>query len=148
MAARELTTGQRRGEVCGVRWPSIDLDRGVQSIRESRVVVDGRAQDGRVKTDDSARQNSLDPETVQALRDWKTPNALPARGDTVVGHDVWLGYRAMVMPGVRIGNGAIIASGSVVVDDVPDYRIVGGNPAELIRRRYTHEDITRLLALA
>ncbi|WP_405160816.1 site-specific integrase [Nocardia sp. NBC_01499] len=68
----ELTTGQRRGEICGVRWPSIDLDQGRQSIHESRVVVDGYAQDGQVKTDDSARQNSLDPETVQALSDWKT----------------------------------------------------------------------------
>ncbi|RAJ47978.1 MULTISPECIES: CatB-related O-acetyltransferase [unclassified Streptomyces] len=73
---------------------------------------------------------------------------LPGRGDTVVGHDVWLGYRSMVMPGVRIGHGAIIASGSVVVDDVPDYGIVGGNPARLIRRRYSVADIDRLLALA
>ena len=73
---------------------------------------------------------------------------LPGRGDTVVGHDVWFGYRATVMPGVRIGNGAIIASGSVVVDDVPDYGVVGGNPAELIRRRYSNEEVSRLLALA
>lgn len=54
----------------------------------------------------------------------------------------------MVMPGVRIGSGAIIASGSVVVDNVPDYAIVGGNPARLVRRRYSEEDITRLLVLA
>ncbi|WP_246468402.1 CatB-related O-acetyltransferase [Streptosporangium album] len=67
---------------------------------------------------------------------------------TVVGNDVWFGYRAMVMPGVRIGDGAITASGSVVVDDIPDYGIVGGNPARLIRRRYSDEDIIRLLALA
>ncbi len=52
------------------------------------------------------------------------------------------------MPGVPIGNGAIIASGSVVIDGVPDYGIVGGNPATLIRRRYSEHDITRLLALA
>ena len=62
---------------------------------------------------------------------------LPGRGDTVVGNDVWFGYGVMVMPGVRIGNGAIIASGSVVVDDVSDYGIVGGNPARLIRHRYS-----------
>ncbi len=74
--------------------------------------------------------------------------SLPERGDTVVGSDVWFGYRVMVMPGVRIGNGAIIASGSVVVNDVPDYGIVGGNPARLIRRRYSEKDIIRLLALA
>ena len=52
------------------------------------------------------------------------------------------------MPGVRIGHGAIIASGAVVVDDVPDYGIVGGNPARLIRTRYSDEDIARLLPLA
>lgn len=61
---------------------------------------------------------------------------------------MWFGYRTTVMPGVRIGHGAIIASGSVVVDDVPDYGIVGGNPAKLIRRRYSDEDVERLLALA
>ncbi len=73
---------------------------------------------------------------------------LPRRGDTVVGNDVWFGYSTIVMPGVRIGHGAIIATGSVVVDDVPDYGLVGGNPARLIRRRHSEEDITRLLALA
>jgi virginiamycin A acetyltransferase len=73
---------------------------------------------------------------------------LPARGDTVVGHDVWIGYQAMVMAGVHIGNGAIVASGSVVVEDVPDYGIVGGNPARLIRHRHSEEDIARLNRLA
>jgi virginiamycin A acetyltransferase len=45
---------------------------------------------------------------------------LPNRGDTVIGHDVWIGYHVLVMPGVRVGDGAIIASGSVVVNEVPD----------------------------
>ncbi|MFH8289291.1 CatB-related O-acetyltransferase [Streptomyces sp. NPDC018059] len=75
-------------------------------------------------------------------------SGLPGRGDTVVGHDVWFGYRSTVMPGVRIGHGAVIASGAVVVDDVPDYGIVGGNPARLIRRRFSDEDVERLLELA
>ena len=66
----------------------------------------------------------------------------------MVGNDVWFGYRAMVMPGIRIGHGAVIASGAVVADDVPDYGIVGGNPARLIRSRYSEPDITRLLTLA
>lgn len=66
----------------------------------------------------------------------------------MVGNDVWFGYRAMIMPGIRIGHGAIVASGAVVVDDVPDYGIVGGNPARLIRSRYSGPDVTRLLALA
>jgi virginiamycin A acetyltransferase len=55
----------------------------------------------------------------------------------VIGHDVRIGYHVLVMLGVRVGDGAIVASGSVVVDDVPDYGIVSGNPARLIRRRYT-----------
>jgi virginiamycin A acetyltransferase len=73
---------------------------------------------------------------------------LPWRGDTVVGNDVWFGYRSMVMPGVRIGHGAIVASGAVVVEDVPDYGIVGGNPAKLIRKRFSDEEIARLLETA
>jgi virginiamycin A acetyltransferase len=52
---------------------------------------------------------------------------LPERGDTAVGHDVWLGYQTIVMPGVHIGTGTIVASGSVVVDDDPPYPVAGGN---------------------
>jgi virginiamycin A acetyltransferase len=73
---------------------------------------------------------------------------LPGRGDTVVGNDVWFGYRTTIMPGVRVGHGAIVASEAVVVDDVPDYAIVGGNPASLIRSRFSQADVARLLALA
>jgi virginiamycin A acetyltransferase len=73
---------------------------------------------------------------------------LAGRGDTVVGNDVWFGYGTMVMPGVRIGHGAVVASGSVVVADVPDYGIAGGNPAKLIRTRYDEDDVARLLELA
>ncbi len=73
---------------------------------------------------------------------------LPNRGDTVIGNDVWIGYEAVIMPGVRIGHGAIVSSRSVVVSDVPDYGIVGGNPARLIRTRYEEADIARLLAVA
>ncbi|GGS35048.1 acetyltransferase [Actinokineospora fastidiosa] len=69
---------------------------------------------------------------------------MPSRGDTVVGNDVWFGYRATVMPGVRIGDGAIIAAGAVVTADVPPYTIVGGNPARPIRRRYDDADVERL----
>jgi virginiamycin A acetyltransferase len=65
-----------------------------------------------------------------------TPDAWPDRGDTVVGHDVWIGYGATIMPGVRIGNGAIIATASVVTKDVEPFAIVGGNPAKRIRYRF------------
>jgi virginiamycin A acetyltransferase len=72
----------------------------------------------------------------------------PSRGDTVVGHDVWLGYRTLVMPGVEIGHGAIVAAGSVVVGDIPPYAIAGGNPARVLRMRYAEEDVARLLSAA
>jgi virginiamycin A acetyltransferase len=72
----------------------------------------------------------------------------PSRGDTVVGNDVWLGYETMVMPGVRIGDGAIVAARSVVTSDVEPYTIVGGNPARTIRRRYEPADIELLLQAA
>jgi len=73
---------------------------------------------------------------------------LPGRGDTVVGNDVWFGNGATVMPGVRIGHGAIIAAGAMVTRDVPDYGIVGGNPARLIRTRFDAAEIAVLLELA
>ncbi|MFC3961839.1 CatB-related O-acetyltransferase [Nocardia jiangsuensis] len=73
---------------------------------------------------------------------------LPNRGDTVLGNDVWLGYGVTVMPGVRIGNGAIVAAGSVVTRDIPDYAVAGGNPARVLRMRYPDADIARLLELA
>ena len=72
----------------------------------------------------------------------------PSRGDTVVGNDVWLGYGALVLPGVTIGHGAIVAAASVVASDVPPYAIVGGNPARVIRMRYEPDDVERLLRAA
>jgi virginiamycin A acetyltransferase len=72
----------------------------------------------------------------------------PSRGDTVVGHDVWLGYRTLVMPGVTIGHGAVVAAGSVVVADIPPYAIAGGNPARVLRMRYDEEGVARLLRAA
>lgn len=70
------------------------------------------------------------------------------RGDTVIGHDVWIGMEAMVMPGVRIGNGAIVASRAVVVQDVPDYAIVAGNPARIVRMRFGEDIVARLNEIA
>lgn len=70
---------------------------------------------------------------------------LPNKGDTVVGNDVWLGYEALVMPGVRIGDGVIVAARAVVTADVGPYTVVGGNPARPIRRRFSDEVIEELL---
>ena len=75
---------------------------------------------------------------------WEMEN----RGDTVIGHDVWLGTQVTVMPGVVIGHGAIIASHSVVVSDVAPYTIAGGNPAREIRRRFDEKTIEQLLNIA
>lgn len=76
------------------------------------------------------------------------PGDLPYKGDTVVGHDVWIGYDVLVMPGVRIGNGAIVSSRSVVVQDVPDYAVVGGNPAKVIKERFAPDVVATLQAIA
>jgi tetrahydrodipicolinate N-succinyltransferase len=64
-----------------------------------------------------------------------------------IGHDVWIGARALIRDGVNIGHGAIIGAGAVVLDDVPSYAIVGGVPAKLIRFRFAEDIIKRLLEL-
>lgn len=73
---------------------------------------------------------------------------LPYKGDTEIGNDVWIGYEALFMPGVKIGHGAIISSQSVVTGDVPAYAIVGGNPAKVIRYRFDAETIAKLEDIA
>lgn len=70
---------------------------------------------------------------------------LPRKGDTVIGNDVWLGRKTVIMPGVKIGDGAVVAGHSVVVGAVEPYSIVGGNPARLIRKRFDDELIGLLL---
>ncbi len=76
------------------------------------------------------------------------PGDLPFKGDTVIGNDVWIGYESAIMPGVRIGHGAIVASKSVVVSDVPPYAVVGGNPAKVLKKRFSDETIQALLEIA
>lgn len=73
---------------------------------------------------------------------------LPYKGDTVIGNDVWIGYDALIMPGVQIGNGAIVSSRSVVVGEIPAYTIVGGNPAKPIKSRFSPEVIEILEEIA
>ncbi len=82
--------------------------------------------------------------------DWKDAmngKAYPTKGDTVVGNDVWIGFNATIMPGVKIGDGAIIAANSTVTKDVAPYSIAGGNPASLIRKRFTEKQIEKLLKI-
>jgi virginiamycin A acetyltransferase len=72
----------------------------------------------------------------------------PFKGDTVIGNDVWIGYEAVMMPGVSVGDGAIVAAKAVVTKEVPPYSIVGGNPATVLRQRFSDETIERLLEIA
>lgn len=72
---------------------------------------------------------------------------LPSKGDIVIGNDVWIGYDSLIMPGVKIGDGAVIAARSVVVKDIPPYTIAGGNPAVPIKQRFSNEEIEILLAI-
>ena len=69
------------------------------------------------------------------------------KGDTVIKDGVWIGLRALIMPGVTIGEGAIVAAGAVVTKDLEPYTIYGGNPAKEIRKRFAPEDIKRILKL-
>ena len=69
---------------------------------------------------------------------------LPRKGDTVLGNDVWLGRECVVMPGVKIGDGAIVAAYSVVTRDIAPYTVAGGNPARFIKNRFDDE-LTGLL---
>ena len=71
---------------------------------------------------------------------------LPLKGDTIVGNDVWIGQNAVILPGVHIGDGAIIGANSVVGSDIPPYTIVVGNPARETRKRFDDELIRLLLA--
>lgn len=70
---------------------------------------------------------------------------LPLKGDTVIENDVWIGQNAVILPGVHIGNGAIIGANSIVGSDVPPYTIVVGNPARTIRKRFDDELIEMML---
>ncbi|MEL6989258.1 MAG: CatB-related O-acetyltransferase [Bacteroidota bacterium] len=82
--------------------------------------------------------------------DWSNAmdgKSYPNKGDTIIGNDVWIGFRSTIMPGVKIGDGAIIASEAVVTKDVEPYAIVGGNPASVIRKRFPDDTIQDLLKL-
>lgn len=75
--------------------------------------------------------------------------SLPKPGpDTIIGHDVWIGARATILPGARIGSGCIIGAGAVVGGDIPPYSIIAGNPGRVIRARFDDATVARLLDLA
>jgi acetyltransferase-like isoleucine patch superfamily enzyme len=76
---------------------------------------------------------------------WHGKGHPATKGDVVIGNDVWIGSGATILSGVNIGDGAVISAKSVVVKDVPAYGIVGGNPAKLLKMRFTEDQIERLL---
>jgi virginiamycin A acetyltransferase len=82
-----------------------------------------------------------------AWQDAMKGKSYPTKGDTVIGNDVWIGHDATIMPGVQIGDGAIIATKSVVTKNVEPYTIVGGNPAKPIKKRFSEDIIARLLEM-
>lgn len=74
-------------------------------------------------------------------------DAFQKAGDTVIGHDVWIGSEAIIMPGVKIGDGAVIGTRALVTRDVEPYAIIGGNPARVIRKRFDDDSIAMLLEM-
>jgi virginiamycin A acetyltransferase len=83
-------------------------------------------------------EHGFDPATVKR----------EIRGDTVIGNDVWIGMEAVILPGVKIGDGAIVAARSVVSRNVPPYAVVAGNPAKVMKPRFDAATVRRLLAVA
>jgi virginiamycin A acetyltransferase len=83
--------------------------------------------------------------------DWQDAmegKSYPYKGNTVIGHDVWIGHNATIMAGVSIGDGAIIAAHAIVTKNVEPYTIVGGNPAKEIKKRFSAQVIESLLEIA
>jgi virginiamycin A acetyltransferase len=85
----------------------------------------------------------------EAINFHKRPNNFyeKSKGDVIIGNDVWIGRRVIILSGVKIGDGAVIAAGSVVTKDIPPYAIAGGNPAKTIRKRFNEDIIKALLII-
>lgn len=97
------------------------------------------------------QMNSVSTYPFYIMAGWTTtppkPADLPLKGDTVIGNDVWIGQNATILPGVHIGDGAVIGLNSVVGSDVEPYTIVAGNPAKTLRKRFDDELIAILQRL-
>ncbi len=97
------------------------------------------------------QMNAVSTYPFYTLEGWKmnppVAKDMPLKGDTVIGNDVWIGQNAVIMPGVHVGDGAIIGANSIVASDIPPYNIYAGNPARLIRKRFDDELISLMLKL-
>lgn len=103
-----------------------------------------------VMNDANHQMNSVSTFPFYTLEGWNMDppklEDMPFKGDTVIENDVWIGQNAVILPGVHIGNGAIIGANSVVGSDIEPYTIVVGNPAKLLRKRFDEELIALMLA--
>ena len=103
-----------------------------------------------VMNDANHQMSAVSTFPFYTLEGWnmEAPDAsdMPYKGNTIIGNDVWIGQNALILPGVNIGDGAIIGAESVVGRDVPPYTIVAGNPAKTIRKRFDDELVDLMLA--
>ena len=101
-----------------------------------------------VMNDANHQMNAVSTFPFYTLEGWDMPvpepSDMPFKGDTVIGNDVWIGQNAVILPGVHIGDGAIIGANSVVGTDVEPYTIAAGNPAKVLRKRFDAE-LTELM---
>lgn len=88
--------------------------------------------------------NKRCPQWAQRL---SIKNATITKGDVAIGNDVWIGYDSLILSGLTIGDGAVVAARSVVTKDVPPYAIVAGNPAKIIKYRFEDDVIQQLLSI-
>ena len=102
-----------------------------------------------VMNDANHQMNAVSTFPFYTLEGWEMePPAvsdMPFKGNTVIGNDVWIGQNAVILPGVHVGDGAIIGANSVVGSDVAPYTIVIGNPAKVLRKRFDDEELINLL---
>ena len=102
-----------------------------------------------VMNDANHQMNAVTTFPLYTLEGWEMsapdPSEMPFKGDTMIGNDVWIGQNAVILPGVHIGDGAIIGANSIVGSDVDPYTIVAGNPAKPLRKRFDDELIELLL---
>ena len=99
--------------------------------------------------DANHQMNAVTTFPFYTLEGWEMnapdPSEMPFKGDTVIGNDVWIGQNAVILPGVHIGDGAIVGANSVVGSDIDPYTIVVGNPAKVLRKRFDDELIDLIL---
>lgn len=127
------------------RWTKADLIIGKYCSIAHNVnfIVDGGFHTLSEITNYPHINNQTSEEELVELR-----NAIFQKEGINVGNDVWLGLNSIIMPGIKIGNGVTVAAGSVVTKDVPDYVLVGGNPAKIIKMKHTEKEIEQLLHIA